>query len=241
MNCNLIKNSFKFVFSQFDQLWAWAVLGVKNIVFSGLLFTLWCFGGVGTIALVAHIIKPVMQQDGLIQWLGATAIILLFLAASCFVVKIMIKMANVWAINALDAAYNRPLRNFNTHAVSMKIPLLLLIESLLVLIGFICFIIPGIILTIRFSLARYVMLDQKCGIVQALRTSWNMTKGEQWPLFILLLIMAVYPFIGFVSWIFVPIIWWIDYIFPVSNLMYASVYVQLKKLQDVQTLTGETV
>jgi uncharacterized membrane protein len=50
------------------------------------------------------------------------------------------------------------------------------------LVGFIFFIIPGLIAMVRFSLFPYYLIDQSLGPIEALKKSWETTKGASWKL-----------------------------------------------------------
>lgn len=52
------------------------------------------------------------------------------------------------------------------------------------LLGLLCFIIPGIIVWIRFSFFSFFIIDQETGPIQALEESWNTVKGVTWKLFL---------------------------------------------------------
>ncbi len=54
----------------------------------------------------------------------------------------------------------------------------------LIFIGYILLIIPGIILSIRFSLVSYFIADKNMGPIDAIGASWNATKGQTLQLFL---------------------------------------------------------
>lgn len=56
-------------------------------------------------------------------------------------------------------------------------------------LGLFLLIIPGIYIAIRWSLAFYIFVDKKVGIIQSLRESWKLTEHFEWPLFALLMIV----------------------------------------------------
>ena len=51
---------------------------------------------------------------------------------------------------------------------------------LLICLGLICLIVPGIILAIRLNLFDLYIIDQGCGPIQALKKSWETMKGFSW-------------------------------------------------------------
>lgn len=73
---------------------------------------------------------------------------------------------------------------------------LVLIKGLLIMLGLICFVVPGIYLAIRFMFAELFVID--CGMrpVEALRASVALTKGHWWKLFFFSLIAILISLIG---------------------------------------------
>jgi len=58
-----------------------------------------------------------------------------------------------------------------------------LIRGVVTFIGFILLIIPGIIFSIRLQFVTYLIVDKKLPPVEAIKKSWEMTKGSAWNLF----------------------------------------------------------
>lgn len=58
-----------------------------------------------------------------------------------------------------------------------------IIYFIIVLLGLILFIIPGIYLGIRFAFFEYFIIDKKMGVIKSLKESWRATKGNFWGLF----------------------------------------------------------
>lgn len=87
----------------------------------------------------------------------------------------------------LDAAVGRPY-TLKSLLIEPKIFLNAILASsvvgILVLIGLLCFIIPGIYLSLAFAPVIYVVLDQKLGPVDAVQRCWNLTKGNRGRLFL---------------------------------------------------------
>lgn len=60
-----------------------------------------------------------------------------------------------------------------------------LIYFVIIILGLICLIIPGIIFSIRLQFYSYLIVDLGLGPIEALKKSWEMTKGKVWNLFLL--------------------------------------------------------
>lgn len=58
-----------------------------------------------------------------------------------------------------------------------------ILYGLIVVGGFLLFIIPGIIWSVQFSLWRYFVIDKGLGPIEALKASSRTTKGVKWELF----------------------------------------------------------
>ena len=98
--------------------------------------------------------------------------------------------------------------------------------------GLLLFVIPGIIAAVTFNLAIYVLIDKKCGVLEALKESAHLTKGIRKHIFGLLLILGAIVQLSLGSGGLGYIIVW-----PVSML--AGVYLY-RKLQATATATATT-
>lgn len=67
----------------------------------------------------------------------------------------------------------------------------MLLSGLAIVAGLILLIIPGIILIWRLYLVPYIMVDQKTTISEAFVKSWEMTKGNAWPIYSIILVTIV--------------------------------------------------
>jgi len=65
---------------------------------------------------------------------------------------------------------------------------LTLIKTFFIILGFLCFIVPGVYLTIRWIFAEVLVIDQGMRPLEAMRASSKMTKGNRWRLFGLMLV-----------------------------------------------------
>lgn len=68
--------------------------------------------------------------------------------------------------------------------------------SVIVILGLIALIVPGIILALALSMAPYLVVEKKLWPMPAFKESWAMTKGSWLTLFLLGLVIAVMNFIG---------------------------------------------
>lgn len=70
------------------------------------------------------------------------------------------------------------------------------ISGLLVIIGFIIFIVPGIILSLKFQFTNFFIVDQGLGPIAAMKKSWMVTKGVKLKLLIFDLTLILLNLIG---------------------------------------------
>lgn len=112
------------------------------------------------------------------------------------------------------------------------------LKNLFVALGFICFIIPGIIVSYGMELVPYILADNPgMGIMDVIRASWNMMKGHKWELFVLDL--------SFIGWILLEILtlgilglFYVNpYIFSTHAAFYEAVKAQYDPTPDVEITT----
>lgn len=59
-----------------------------------------------------------------------------------------------------------------------------ILVSILTIIGFLFFIIPGIVLAVRMQFYVYFIVEEEVGPIDAIKKSWNLTKGSFWNIFL---------------------------------------------------------
>jgi len=68
----------------------------------------------------------------------------------------------------------------------LQVLLLYFVSSLLIVLGLLLFILPGIVLSMGFSMSYYIMAEQQdVTFVEALQKSWDLTQGHKMDLFLL--------------------------------------------------------
>ena len=101
----------------------------------------------------------------------------------------------------------------------------ILILSVVIMLGFILLIIPGIILSLMYSQVFYILADDPdIEAIEAFNKSEKMMRGHKWQLFMLNLEAALYIFAG----IFTLFIWW-AWLIPRYSVAIAGFYEELKK------------
>lgn len=101
--------------------------------------------------------------------------------------------------------------------------------ALLISIGYIFFIIPGIILIFGFSMTTYILADNELRPVETLKESWNLMKGYKLDYFIFNVSFIGWMVLSFFSFGILAI-WVIPYIMTANTLYYENL-LKLKKQQ----------
>lgn len=71
-----------------------------------------------------------------------------------------------------------------------------LIKSALIMLGFLCLIVPGIYLAIRWMFAELLVIDKGMRPMEALKVSGELTAGVKWPLFFYALLVGLLMFVS---------------------------------------------
>lgn len=104
-----------------------------------------------------------------------------------------------------------------------------IVTSVIVLVGLVLLIVPGIIAQVMLSLAIFFILEKGSGPIEALKESRRITKGKRWDLFLFLLLAALLNIAGFFVFgvgLLVTI--------PVTLLAFIHVYKKIDATDDLQ-------
>jgi len=98
-------------------------------------------------------------------------------------------------------------------------------------IGFIFLIVPGVIIAIRLRYFGYAIIEKKMGIIDSLKESYRLTKGNTWQLFLFALAIFGINILGFI-----PLGLGLLITVPISIIAAAYVW---KKLHGQSPMTQE--
>lgn len=98
-----------------------------------------------------------------------------------------------------------------------------ILYGLIVLVGLLLFIVPGIIWGIKYSFYRYLIIDQKLGPIEALKKSGEITMGSKWNLFLFGILLGLINVVGVITF-------GIGLLVTIPISMMAAVYVYRKLL-----------
>jgi uncharacterized membrane protein len=75
----------------------------------------------------------------------------------------------------------------------------IILTMLAIMGGLILLIVPGIIAMIGLMFAPYLVIDKDMGTIEALKKSWEMSRGNRWSIFGLILALLVLNIIGMIA------------------------------------------
>jgi len=94
-----------------------------------------------------------------------------------------------------------------------------LLVGVIVIIGFVLLIVPGIIFACKLVFTPYLVVDRKMGVIEAVKESWRMTNGHAWKVFLIGLLSIPIGIAGLICFgvgIIIAIMW--------ITLAFASLY-----------------
>lgn len=126
------------------------------------------------------------------------------------VIKYGAKMMFLQAVRREDVDVKWLVKGFQTNY--LNIILASLLHFACVAVGFIFFIIPGIIIACRLSFVPYLVMDKDMDPVKAVDSSWKMTRGYGWTIFGLAIISIFIFFLGLICLLVgvIPALIWIQ-------------------------------
>ena len=181
----IIQESVKFCLNNYDALFPPFLL--INIVES----FLW--------KIAFDIIPPFEIQPGftenflvnLIQYLTSVIPLIILFALACWIIDTIPNgLAIKYSSERIEGRSISLLRSFK--AVSLKIPRLMLlglVSGVLIILGFVLLIFPGVIMTMIFSLAIQAMVIERLGVYESLKRSKKLVLKKPWQVLLILLFL----------------------------------------------------
>jgi hypothetical protein len=68
---------------------------------------------------------------------------------------------------------------------------LMLLQGMLIGLGYMLFIVPGVILALGLYFSAYLVIDQRMGAVEAMKASWQLTTGRKGEVFVVMLVFGL--------------------------------------------------
>jgi uncharacterized membrane protein len=146
----------------------------------------------------------------------------MFLYVVLFVVNLIIGIGLVKIILEFVDGRKPKFRDILYYKPAVKYLVASIVQGIITLVGFILLIIPGIIFSVRLQFINYLIVDKNLGPIDAIKTSWNITRGNTWNLFFFGILIGLINILGLlclVIGLFITV--------PLSMLASASVYRKL--------------
>ncbi|MFT6911346.1 MAG: hypothetical protein ACJAU8_000585 [Candidatus Paceibacteria bacterium] len=108
-----------------------------------------------------------------------------------------------------------------------------MLYTALIGLGTVLLVIPGIVALVGFVFAQYLIAEEKSGIFESLKESWNMTSKNRWKIFWLMIVVLFFNIFGalaLVIGLFITV--------PMTYLIYARLYRELS-MDDLVTMEEE--
>lgn len=178
MNKLIISNIFSTSWSVFKKNW-------KILIGVYLLFIVLSF--------IPYSFSFLIGEYLFLSFLIGVAIILFqfFLLAGFFKIFLDVHRGKEISVNMI----------FSQSHLFLRLTLVSLLYSVMTFIGFFLLIIPGIFITVKFFFVGLFLVDKNTGVMEAIRQGGRLTKGNWWSVFILVFIIALLNFIGFIAFI----------------------------------------
>ena len=222
MEFSLVKNGSSFAWEQLKKHTdSWFMLSLKSF---GMTFVM--IGGLCVYMLCALFLYGFMAitPHSFVYdpaWYVQVLTLIFFLVGIYQALIHIVSYSNVPVANALDVAYGKPMRKFSNRVQIRALLFVPLLQAIIIGLGLICFVVPGIYFAVRFSLARNIAIDEHCRSTHALAVSWRMTQGNFWSLLPVGILSA--------TLLLFPITRILNMFFPFVDLLMSHTYVFLKQ------------
>lgn len=87
---------------------------------------------------------------------------------------------------------------FRSNFLWLRLIGLILLMALILVVGFVALILPGIYLIGRIALAPYILVDQNTKVFEAVEKSWHLTRDRMWQVYSVLLFTIVLSLVNIV-------------------------------------------
>ena len=135
-----------------------------------------------------------LKADNLFVTVGTIFLVLFGFAYYFLLVPVFnysAKLIYIDAVREKEIELQKLIAGFSNY---LNVILANLLKSALVVMGFLFFIIPGIIIACRLAFVSYLVMDKNLDPMQAIEQSWKLTRGIGWTIFGMA-ILSVFIFI----------------------------------------------
>lgn len=124
---------------------------------------------------------------------------------------------------------------FSSYRLFFKFLFSSILTTLIIFVGLLLFIVPGIIWSLKFSQFKYLVVDKQMGPIEALKESSKLTQGVKWELLGFLIVSSLVNFLGLMFFLVGLLI-----TAPVTMLAYAHIYQQLLDQEEPEVSKTST-
>ncbi len=189
------------------------VVAKSNVVFFLGVFVVWAF-----VTLISQSLEVSLNAEKQVVASFLVSVVMWIIGSiiSMGIIFITLQFVDKRKPNLKDVFYTKNLFNYILSSI---------MKTIIIMVGFILFIIPGIIFAIKLQYSGYLIVDKQKDAVDSLKGSWEMTKGVKWNLFLFGLLLAVINILGFFALL-------IGLLVTVPLSMVANAYVYRKLLSQ---------
>lgn len=161
----------------------------------------------------------------LFSGLGNSLLILVIPQVEGWIVNYIADIAIVaFVLSVLGNKKSFVLKSLTDPKLILNVVLGSLLGGLIVILGFILLVVPGIYFAIRLTYVIYFLVDQKTGPIEAIKRSWKLTKGHFFSILGLYLVLVLVNLFGMLLLLLGLLI-----TIPVTYIAIAYTYKKLSK------------
>lgn len=186
-------------------------------------------GGFALAAVIAMVFSAVLDTKGM-----ELSLITVLMSLASMVIGVFVEMGlTMFFLKAHDAVDGVSINHLWNPKPFWKYVGGKILTSIIVLIGFVLLIIPGIIAALGLMFVTYLIVDRHMNPIDAIKESWRITKGHKWELFLLALALIGLNIVGFLLLLVGLLV-----TVPVSMLAVVHVYRTLEHKASEVTVTA---
>lgn len=110
-----------------------------------------------------------------------------------------------------------------------------ILAGVIIAVGFVLFIIPGIILCLRLQFMPYLIVEKNMNPIDAMKRSWAISRNQTWNLFVFAIVCVLVGLLGLIAFV-VGLIWAI----PTVMIAGAFVYRKLESAVGSEVIPVES-
>lgn len=163
----------------------------------------WFFVGATFVIFVVNLMVQIATNDPGVSAGGFTPADIAYLVVTGvvgFVLSTLLNMGIVWfSLKAHDDAAAVKLEDLWRPTPFLKFLLMSILVSVLVIVGLIFLIIPGVVLALLFTFCSYLVMERQLGPIAAIKESARIAKKHLWKIFLLFLAVGALNILGFIA------------------------------------------